>query len=490
MLKQNLKQKQLQKLSPQQIQLMKLLQVPTATLDQRIQEEMETNPALEEGQDEIERKDDDINTETEETEEKEESEDELYEPDIDLSEYFDDDEPSYKTRSNNYSSDEEHKSIPIPVVATFQEHLGKQLGMLDLDDRETIIAEQIVGSIDDDGYLRRELIAISDDLAFAQNLTVEEEEIAEILTKVQEFDPAGVGARDLRECLLLQLERDQNPEDEYVQLAVLILDKYFDAFAKKHYRKLVESLEISEDQLKEALEEILKLNPKPGSAYTTPVKAQKYIVPDFTIRNEEGELILTLNSRNAPELRVSDSFREMLTSYNRSETKSKKEKETILFIKRKIDSAKWFIDAIKQRQETMIKTMNAILEHQYKFFSTGDETKMKPMILKDIALKTNLDISTVSRVANSKYVQTEFGTFLLKYFFSESLSTDSGEEVSTREVKKILSEIIEGENKRKPFSDQKLTEKLKEKGYNIARRTVAKYRELLNIPVARLRKEL
>lgn len=485
MLKQGLSQKLLQKLSPQQIQLMKLLQVPTANLEQRIKEEMEANPALEEGMKEIE----DEFAQKEVEEEKEEREEMEVQDDIDLSDYFDDDEPSYKTRDSNYGSqDDENKTIPIAVKETFHEYLEHQVGLLELDDNQHEIAIQIVGSIDDDGYLRREVEAIVDDLAFSKNISTDEEEIEELLALIQNFDPPGVGARSLQECLLIQLERkDENPN---IRVAIEILRDHFDTFAKKHYEKLQKQCGLEEEDLKYVVDEIVKLNPKPGSSFGSQSKIHQYIIPDFIIENINGELSLRLNGRNAPELRVSNSYREMMQGYKENKNKDKKQKEAILFIKRKIDSAKWFIDAIRQRQQTMMLTMNAIMRHQEEFFLSGDETKLKPMILKDIAEVTDLDISTVSRVANSKYVQTEYGTYLLKYFFSESLSTDSGEEVSTREVKKILQDLIDEEDKKKPLSDQKLMESLKEKGYNIARRTVAKYREQLNIPVARLRKEL
>ena len=485
MLKQRLAQKLQQKLSPQQIQLMKLLQVPTASLDQRIKEELEANPALEaslEDQTEEERQESEIN---EDFEQEERVEDEL-----DLSEYLtdDDDIADYKLRDNNYPDPEEDRNMPVRVTKSFHEHLTQQLGMVDLDDRQYHIAEQLIGSIGDDGYIRRELEAIVDDLAFAQNIESDIEELEELLELVQTFDPPGVGARDLQECLVLQLERKEQEGD--IKLATTILKDYFDEFVKKHYDKLQRSLKIEEEELKAAIDEILKLNPKPGGAFGEAAKLQQYIIPDFIIENRDGELELRLNARNAPDLRVSESFKNMLKSYKESTKKDKDQQQAVLFIKQKIDSAKWFIDAIKQRQQTLFNTMHAILDYQYDFFLTGDETKLRPMILKDIAEKIHMDISTVSRVANSKYVQTEFGTYQLKYFFSESLTTDTGEEVSTREVKKILSDLIENEEKRKPLSDQKLMEELQEKGYNIARRTVAKYREQLNIPVARLRKEL
>ncbi len=483
MLRQRLSQKQLQKLSPQQIQLMKLLQVPTAVLEQRIEEELEANPALEEGKNELDEEDQDSDRDDEK--------DDGSDDELDLSDYLaDDDYDTYKTQANNYSKDDEEKTIPIAVSSTFHERLLQQLGMMSLSEIDTIIAEHLVGSLDDDGYLRRELEAIIDDLAFTQNVTTTVAELDRLLKKIQRFDPAGVGARDLRECLLLQIDRKIEKDDDHeLATARLILDKYFEAFTKKHYSKLTKQMGLTEEELKDAIDEILKLNPRPGGSVQGR-DPNHYIIPDFIIKNNNGELEVNLNARNAPDLRVSGSFHEMLTAYNRSKKKDKKQKEAILFIKQKIDSAKWFIDAIKQRQHTLLSTMESIVEYQKEYFLTGDETKLRPMILKDIAEITLLDISTISRVANSKYAQTEFGTLRLKSFFSESIQTESGEEVSTREVKKILSDIIDAENKSKPHSDQKLTEMLKEKGYSIARRTVAKYREQLNIPVARLRKEL
>jgi RNA polymerase sigma-54 factor len=391
-------------------------------------------------------------------------------------------------RDDNYDT-EEKQSAPYKAESSFYEVLMDQLGLLNLDERELRIAEQIVGSIDEDGYLRRETAAIVDDLAFRQNIVSNDEEIEELINKIQHFDPPGVAARNLQECLLLQLQR-QREEGKPVDTAILALTKYFDEFTKKHYEKIQRGLNLDDEQLKEVMQVITKLNPKPGGIVGDINKAESYVVPDFFIYNNAGKLELTLNSKNAPELRISEGYRDMLKEYDRGSKKDKRQKEAVLFIKQKIDAAKWFIDAIKQRQHTLLSTMTAIMNHQHDFFVTGDETSLKPMILKDIAEKTNLDISTVSRVANSKFVQTEFGTYRLKFFFSESLSTESGEEVSTREVKKILRDMIEGENKKRPLSDERLTELLQEKGYNIARRTVAKYREQLNIPVARLRKEL
>ena len=494
-LSQNLQQKLLQKLSPQQIQLMKLLQVPTANLEERIKEEMEENPALEleeENHDEYEESKDEFTENAEENFEEPDGSETDYD-NIDISDYVqegDDDIADYKLRDDNYGNDDEDKkTIPFKTETSFYETLLDQLGLLKLDEKENRIAEQIVGSIDEDGYLRRDTSAIVDDLAFRQNIMTTDEEVESIIKKIQQFDPPGVAARDLQECLLLQLNRMQD-EGKSVSIAIKAISKYFDEFTKKHYEKIQRGLDLNDDQLKEVMQQIIRLNPKPGGNVGEINKAESYVVPDFFIINNSGKLELTLNSRNAPELRISEGYRDMLKEYDRGTKKDKRQKEAVLFIKQKIDSAKWFIDAIKQRQHTLLDTMTAIMNHQHDFFLTGDQTMLRPMILKDIAEKTGLDISTVSRVANSKFVQTEFGTYRLKFFFSESLSTESGEEVSTREVKKILSDLIEAENKKKPLSDEHLTEMLQQKGYNIARRTVAKYREQLNIPVARLRKEL
>jgi RNA polymerase sigma-54 factor len=494
-LSQSLQQKLLQKLSPQQIQLMKLLQVPTANLEERIKEELEENPALELDEEKHEDGADDLKDEFSENgdtefEDKDGSESD-YE-DVDVSDYVkdgDDEIADYKLRDDNYPEDDDKKQLPFKTETSFYQLLLDQLGLLKVEDKERKIAEHIVGSIDEDGYLRRETAAIVDDLAFRQNIIATEEEVEAIIQRIQRFDPPGVAARDLQECLLLQLQRLKN-EGKNVDIAMQAIKKYFDEFTKKHYEKIQRGLGIDEDQLKLVMQQIIRLNPKPGGTVGGITKAESYVVPDFFIFNNAGKLELTLNSRNAPELRISEGYRDMMKEYDRGAKKDKRQKEAVLFIKQKIDSAKWFIDAIKQRQHTLLSTMTAIMNHQHEFFLTGDETTLRPMILKDIAEKTALDISTVSRVANSKFVQTEFGTYRLKFFFSESLSTDSGEEVSTREVKKILSDLIEAENKKRPLSDERLTELLQEKGYNIARRTVAKYREQLNIPVARLRKEL
>lgn len=495
-LSQSLQQKLLQKLSPQQIQLMKLLQIPTAHLEERVKEELEENPALETGEEQTVETDElDLQENGEiyedQSEEYEESEDNDYD-DFDISEYVsdgDDEIADYKMKDDNYPEIDEQKTIPFKVESSFHDVLVSQLGMLPLKEREFKIAEQIVGSLDNDGYLRRELASIVDDLAFRQNIEATEEEVEAIIKKIQQFDPPGICARDLQECLLIQLKK-QKYEGKEVDLPISIIEKYFEEFTKKHYEKIQRGLSLSDEELREVINDIIRLNPKPGGNIGEINKAESYIVPDFYILNNAGKLELSLNSRNAPDLRISEGYRDMLKEYDRGSKKDKRQKEAVLFIKQKIDSAKWFIDMIRQRQHTLLSTMSAIMNYQEEFFLTGDQTNLKPMILKDIAEITGLDISTVSRVANSKFVQTEFGTYRLKFFFSESLSTDSGEEVSTREVKKILSDLIEGEDKKKPFSDERLTELLQEKGYNIARRTVAKYREQLNIPVARLRKEL
>ncbi|MFT3932532.1 MAG: RNA polymerase factor sigma-54 [Chitinophagaceae bacterium] len=492
---QSLQQRLLQKLSPQQIQLMKLLQVPTANLEERIKEEMEENPALEAGEDgHDENLTEDMKDEFDSSNEEDFDEDgseEQYE-NIDVSDYVtdsDDEVGDYKLRDDNYGDPDEQKTVPVKVETSFHELLADQLGMLNLDERSQKIAEQIIGSIDDDGYLRRETSSIKDDLAFRQNIEATEEEIEKLIEKIQHFDPSGICARTLQECLLLQLYRKLG-EGRPVELAISVLEDYFEEFTKKHYEKIQRGLNIDDDGLKDVIAQIIKLNPKPGGNVGNANKGESYIIPDFFIFNNAGKLELTLNSRNAPDLRISEGYRDMLKDYDRGSKKDKRQKEAVLFIKQKIDAAKWFIDAIKQRQHTLTSVMGTIMDYQREFFLTGDETTMRPMILKDIAERTSLDISTVSRVANSKFVQTEFGTYRLKFFFSESLSTESGEEVSTREVKKILSDMVGDESKKKPLSDERLTELLQERGYNIARRTVAKYREQLNIPVARLRKEL
>jgi RNA polymerase sigma-54 factor len=478
MLKQRLQQKLLQKLSPQQIQMIKLLEIPSMQLEQRIKKEIEENPALEEGADATD----------EPFEESPANDDE----DFSIDEYVStDDIPSYKLNAKNYTGGELKPDIPFSVGSTFQDHLESQLGMRDLNEHKRTLASYLIGNLDDDGYLRRKLEAIVDDLDFTLNIKTTEEELREILTIIQDFEPVGVGARDLQECLLLQIAaKDQN--NPAVTNAEKILRFYFDEFTKKHYDKIIGKLSISENDLKDAVDEILKLNPKPGGSYSDPhSKVAEHIIPDFILESRDGELQLSLNSRNVPELRISRTYSEMLQSYSESKGKSsKQQKEAVTFVKQKLDSAKWFIDAIRQRQNTLMVTMEAIIQFQKEYFQEGEETQLRPMILKDIADITNLDISTISRVANSKYIQTHFGIYPLKYFFSEGLQTDSGEEVSTREIKKILEQCIEIESKRKPLTDDELAEILQKKGYLIARRTVAKYREQLNIPVARLRKEL
>jgi len=496
MLNQRLQQKLLQKLSPQQILLMKLLQIPSIALEQRIKQEIEENPALDDAgtlESETETQDTDSNdTLDENTDEENYDEYDKESEEFSLSDYIDDDEtPSYKLQTSNTSRDDETREIPFVSGTSFQDLLTAQLGLRTLSEHQYAIAENIIGNLDDSGYLQRDLDAMVDDMAFAQNIITDKEEIKEVLKIIQEFDPAGVGARNLQECLLIQLRKKQTEMDPAVDLAILIMERYFNEFTKKHYEKILHKAKITEADLKGAIEEVLKLNPKPGNSLSETTKTNHYIIPDFIVRNSNGDLELTLNSKNVPELRLSKTYIDMLQTYSQNKRKkNSSEKDAFIFIKQKIDSAKWFIDAIKQRQNTLFVTMNAILQYQKDYFLTGDETKLRPMILKDIAEIVNLDISTISRVANSKYVQTPFGTFLLKSFFSESLQTDSGEEVSTREIKKILSDCIDSENKTKPHTDEQLTKILKEKGYNIARRTVAKYREQLHISVARLRKEL
>lgn len=501
MLKQSQQQRLLQRLSPQQIQIMKLLQVPTANLEERIKEELEENPALEYGE-EGESGEDIYNDNTsdsaedygddEGTDDVELSEDTADK--VDLDDYLrGEDSGEYGDYgSDDYGSgadESDRQATPIRLETNFHDHLVDQLGMLDLDERQQAIAEQIVGSIDDDGYLRREVPAIVDDLAFSRNISTDVDEVGEILERIQNtFDPAGTGAWTLQESLLLQLKR--LPQTAEVKAATTLLSKHFNEFIKKHYEKVQRQLGVDSETFKQIITLITRLSPKPGAAFGTVNKAESYVIPDFFVYNNGGKLELTLNARNAPELRVSEGYKEMMKAYERGDKSDKRQKEAVQFIKQKLDSAKWFIDAIKQRQHTLLHTMQAIIDIQHEFFLTGDDTTLRPMILKDVAQRTNLDISTVSRVANSKYVQTEFGTYKLKYFFSEGLQTESGEEVSTREVKSILNSLIEGEDKKHPLSDDRLTELLQEKGYNIARRTVAKYREQLNLPVARLRKEL
>ncbi|PTX22262.1 RNA polymerase RpoN-/SigL-like sigma 54 subunit [Pontibacter mucosus] len=469
-----------QKLSPQQIQFIKLLQIPTAELEMRIKEELEVNPALEEGREEPAEEYSDSSDDYEEDYGKDDE--------IDLNDYLNDDEISgYKMQGDRGGEDEEDREMPIAMATTLTDSLLDQLGFLDLDDKQYSIGMQLIGSIDNDGYIRRELSSIANDLAFSQNIDTTEEEIEQVLHLIQTFDPAGIAARDLPECLLLQLERRE--QDATTVLAERIIRQAFDEFTKKHYQKIQSKFNVSEEDLKKAIDVITRLNPKPGGAGAGIARVQ-YIIPDFILTNNNGQLELSLNSRNAPDLRISRSYADMFDAYDKSDKKDKKLKETVAFVKQKLDAAKWFIDAIRQRQNTLLRTMEAIIKYQHDFFLEGDESMLRPMILKDIAEEIGMDISTVSRVANSKAVQTEFGIYPLKYFFSEGIATDSGEDASSREVKHILKEIIDNENKRKPLSDEKIEKLLNEKGYNIARRTVAKYREQLNIPVARLRKEL
>ena len=484
MLKQRLQQKLLQKLSPQQIQMIKLLEVPTLQIEQRIKKELEENPALEEGQEDEE---DHADPEEEQFEETDKDQEEFT-----IDDYIEEDEiPDYRLQEKNYSKDEDKRSeIPFSVGFSFHEHLESQLSLRDLTDKQKILGEYIIGNIDEDGYLRREIINIVDDLAFLQNVETTEAELEEVLNVIQDLEPAGVGARSLRECLLLQIEKRSNQQPS-LMIAHSILDLYFEEFTKRHYDKIIARLGITETELKAAIDEVLKLNPKPGGVYSDPFsRTSQPIIPDFILELSEDGFDLHLNSRNLPELRLSSAYSQMLQSYSRDKSQKKEMKDAALFVKQKIESAKWFIDAIKQRQNTLLLTMNAILEYQQDYFIDGDETKLRPMILKDVAEMTGLDISTVSRVANSKFIQTHFGIFSLKFFFSEGLQTDSGEEVSTREIKRILQDCIENEQKRRPLTDERLTEILQEKGYQIARRTVAKYREQLNIPVARLRREI
>lgn len=492
-----------QKLSPQQIQFIKLLQIPTAELQTRIEEELSSNPALEEGRNDEEFGENEVDSSEDTTDEFDDdlgdidnealdNEDDFSKDtesieEISVGEYLNDDDAGYKMQGDGPSM-EEDKEMPIRMEDSLIDSLMEQLEYLDLDERRFIIGTQLIGSIDNEGYIRRELEGIVNDLAFTQNIETDEVEVEQVLRQIQTFDPPGIAARNLQECLELQLKRkDQNNPAVYNALRIIAL--CFDEFTKKHYPKIEKRLDITEEELKEAVNVIVKLNPKPGESGTTYTKTQ-YVVPDFILKNNSGKLELSLNARNAPDLRISRSFAEMLDTYEKSSKKDKSMKQAVTFVKQKLDAAKWFIDAIKQRQQTLLKTMNAIVEYQYDYFLEGDESKLRPMILKDIANKINMDISTVSRVANSKTVQTDFGIYPLKYFFSESITTDSGEDVSSKEVKYILKEIIDNENKRKPYSDDKLEKMLNDRGYNIARRTVAKYREQMNIPVARLRKEL
>jgi RNA polymerase sigma-54 factor len=490
MLRQSLQQKLLQKLSPQQIQLMKLLQLPTMELEVRIKEELEANPALEEGQ-EQEEWDEEL-TDLAEDEGNEAMEE------FDFDEYLDDDTPDYRLSAQNHGADIEDKTVPFSGGATFFERLRDQLGLLDVTPEVRDLSEHIIGNLDEAGYLRRDLESIVNDLAFTEGIEVERMALEESLKVIQRLDPAGIGARDLKECLLLQLRRkfDNDSGSKLARrlsqrLAIEILEHYFEFFSKKHFARIQKKLDIDEEALRDALAEITQLNPKPGNSGSESSRGSAVqIVPDFLLSIEENELRLQLNQRNAPELRISPMYKEMMETYASGAKSNAQQKDALTFVKQKMDSAKWFVDAVVQRQRTLTITMQAIVDRQHAYFMSGDETDLRPMILKDIADEIKMDISTVSRVANSKYVQTPYGTFLLKSFFSESLTTETGEEVSSREVKKILEEAIESEDKRKPLSDEKLSKLLNDKGYNIARRTVAKYREQLGISVARLRKEL
>ncbi|WP_417199307.1 RNA polymerase factor sigma-54 [Bizionia sp.] len=486
MLKQFLQFKLSQKLSPQQIQLMKLIQLPTQAFEQRLKQELEENPALESGKESLEDEyDDDFDNSQDDYDDTET----INTEDINVDEYLSDDEvPDYRTQANNYSADDEEKTMPYAAGTSFTQHLKNQLNTFRLNDEEREIAEFLVGSVDESGYIRRELIDITDDLAFTQNVYTTEDKIEAVLKVVHQLDPAGVGARNLQECLSIQLHRKQKNPD--VELAIEIIDTAFEQFTKKHYKKLIQKFDITEIQLKDAIHVIEHLNPKPGGSYAGNNRIVEHVVPDFAIRIVDGELELTLNGRNAPELHVSREYSNMMKGYKESKEKSKSQKDAVQFIKQKLDAAKWFIEAIRQRQQTLFVTMSSIMHYQKEYFLTGDERKLRPMILKDIADEIEMDVSTVSRVANSKYVDTPYGTKLIKEFFSESMTNDQGEEVSTREIKKILETVIEDENKRKPMTDDTLAKILKEKGYPIARRTVAKYREQLDIPVARLRKKI
>jgi RNA polymerase sigma-54 factor len=486
MLEQRLQQKLLQKLSPQQIQLIKLLEIPTIQLEQRIKKEIEENPVLEEG---AIQSDDSENEQSESEEKLEES----GKNEVSIEEYINETDqiPAYKLNSKNYSKDDDRKEIPFSAGDSFFEALIEQIGLLNITEHQRAIAIYILGNIDEDGYLRRELESIVDDLAFSQNINTTFDEVFQVLSQIQELEPAGIGARDLQECLLLQIRQLDHSKSE-IKIAHRILKEHFEEFSKKHFDKIIRQLNITEDVLREAMDEILHLNPKPGSAYNDKrTQNNFYVVPDFILDEEDGELLLTLNQKNVPDLRISRTYTKMLENLAKSKEAAKAgNKEAVVYVKQKIDSAKWFIDALKQRENTLLSTMKEILAFQKEFFLTGDETQLRPMILKDIAEVTQLDISTISRVANSKYIQTPYGVFALKYFFSEGMQTESGEEVSTREVKKILQDCIAVESKKNPLTDDQLAGILHEKGYIIARRTVAKYREQLDIPVARMRKEV
>lgn len=485
MLKQHLQFKLSQKLSPQQIQLMKLIQLPTQAFEQRLKQELEENPALESGKADSEGLEDSYEDAYDDTNDSET----ISAEDINIDDYLSDDEiPDYRTQVNNYSADDDEKSVPYAAGISFNQHLINQLSTVYLNDEEWAIAEFLVGSVDESGYIRRPLSDIMDDLAFTQNIYTNEQTIEKVLKTVQELDPPGVAARSLDECLIIQLNRKEPTPS--VETAIAIIDKSFDQFTKKHYEKLQAKHGLDEEGLKSAIAEIEKLNPKPGGSFSGSNRIVEHVVPDFSIKIIDGELELTLNGRNAPELHVSKEYTNLLKGYKSAKEKSKSQKDTVLFIKQKLDAAKWFIDAIKQRQQTLFVTMNSIMHYQKEYFLTGDERKLKPMILKDIADQIDMDVSTVSRVANSKYVDTPYGTKLIKEFFSEAMKNEQGEDVSTREIKKILETVIKEEDKKKPLTDDRLAKILKERGYPIARRTVAKYREQLGLPVARLRKQI
>ncbi len=482
MLKQQLQLKLSQKLSPQQIQLMKLIQLPTIAFEQKIKQELEENPALESG------KESDSSNEDEFSNEYEEDRD-IIETDFDVDDYLSDDEiPSYRLQANNYSADDEDKQVPYASGESFSHYLTNQLNTFSLSDEDKTIAEFLVGSIDDAGYIRQDLSDIVDDLAFTQNIFTSEAKVEALLRIVQSLDPPGVGARNLQECLVIQLKRKEATST--TELAIAILADAFEMFSKKHFQKILNKFDINEDKLREVIEEVEHLNPKPGSSFSSDSRITEQIIPDFTVKIKDGELEVSLNSRNVPEMHLSKDYASMLQSYKENKNQSRENKQALFFIKQKLDAAKWFIDAVKQRQETLFVTMSAIVNFQKEYFLTGDERNLRPMILKDIADEIGMDISTVSRVASSKYVDTPYGTKLIKEFFSESMKNDQGEDVSTREIKKILESVIAEESKKKPLTDAQLSKILTEKGYPIARRTIAKYRELLDIPVARLRKEI
>ena len=481
MLKQYLQLKLSQKLSPQQIQLMKLIELPLQELEERLSREIEENPALESGK---ENEDEFYENESDYVDDSNSDEN-----DINVEDYLNDDDiPDYRLKTNNYSEDDEEKSMPFISGLSFNQFLKNQLSTFSLSEEDQKIAEFLVGSVDQSGYIRTELIDIVDDLAFTMGVYTDLDSTEKVLKKIHLLDPPGVGARDLKECLVIQLKRKNNSKS--VESAINILENHFELFIKKHYQKIIQKINITEDELRESIKEIEKLNPKPGSAFSEPTKINSTIIPDFKIEIIDNQLVLNLNSRNAPELFVSNEYKNMLSGYQENKKVSKSQKQAVSFIKQKLDAAKWFIEAINQRNQTLLITMKTIMDFQKKYFLTGDESNLKPMILKDIAEKIDMDISTISRVANSKYVDTPYGIKLIKSFFSEGITNDKGVEVSTIEIKKELQAIIDNENKSKPFTDDELTKKINEKGYPIARRTVAKYREMIGAPVARLRKKL